>query len=1219
MTGQIARTPAGECIPMTGCNGTGGIFSTGPGLVTFGNVTNTDRNVGSTTIFGNGINQVWSAHVLASNCNKVAFAGGAIGNFNSDCRRSHATDRFFTENGRPTGDFFSWCAVMHFRDTLCPYPWRVPTQQDFIDLSIALSGSGNNENNPALRDRLIANSGVPGQFWGGAYGGNCNSNGALANQGTWGFYWSQTELPVTILVTNAWVLNFGTGGPVNPQHSVSKNYGLALRCVRDVICDLIVLTSDTATLNQTVGLGQIIAPVSVNLVSGVGGTATTTAIQWQRIDTISAGVFDTVSATQPAGLSFNGTTHTLTGSPTVTGRFIFTVVTVDHDLTNCDQARLSGTLTVEDIWMSGCNNDAPLFGESLGTISWGTLGNTNIETGTTVIHGTGGRTGQVWSGHVFAQNCLKTTYDGGDRPALNFNADCRRGQTDLTGHLFSWCAVMRFADVLCPDGWRVPTRQDFINLDMNMGGTGDACLATSSTPEEDCPRWHYYIIYGSSSLTSPQIGGTWNGAAWTGAALNNTIEFTTLTGYWSITERDARDETVYALVLQSGLGIMPSSHGLKDWGLSLRCVRDIPVCTTPGFTATLTGLGVGTVQTRTEGDCAPFPTLAVTAIPAAGATFRWFYNTVQSTTTGTPTVIPGATNNTFIPLRNTVGTRFYFAEVFFPGCGTVTTQVSAAHIVHPFVPVNPAAHCNMASTNWDNNNSIGTASFVTNTIWPISGNGITQEWSDAVRTTVCSGRTEFTAGGSAGNWNADCRDASGSGANNFQGNYFTWCAVMRFADVLCPPTQGWRVPTCADFVDLDIALGGTGSWRSGDPATFGYTGTVVGTTGGTWGGARWTGDAISQSGQSSNYWSQTPWGDGGNAHLLRFIPSQVTPQPMFLMHNGFAVRCVRNSPPPVCVDPNFTATVSGQGWTSTQSRQEGACAPFPTLTITASPAAGATFQWFYNTVQSTTTGTPTAIPGAINNTFIPLRDTIGERFYFAIVHFPGCGIRTTQVSAAHTVTGLGIIDLAAAGCNLNQPGWGSNTLTAGFATLNTWHISGNGIIQEWSDAVTATECAPLNRLPNGGVIGNWNADCRNSQGNANFGGHYFTWCAVARFADILCPPAQGWRVPTCADFVDLDIALGGNGQNRGAGENTPLGIVTLGYVGTSAANSPQSRWGGARFTGWAFNQAGAWSYYWSQTPFGDGTGAHSLLFGAAGVNPQLADGKGNGFAVRCVR
>ncbi|MCL2417620.1 MAG: hypothetical protein FWD02_06805, partial [Bacteroidales bacterium] len=216
-------------LAVAGCNGTGGIFSIGPGLVTFGNATNTDRNVGSTTISGNGINQVWSAHVLASNCDKTAFAGGASPDFHSDCRRSHATDRFFTDaGGRPTGDFFSWCAVVRFADQFCPYPWRVPTCADFVDLSIALGGSGNNENNPAVRDRLIANSGSPGQFWGGAYGGVCFSDGTLNDQGTWGVYWSQTE----VSATNVWILRFSANGNVDPLLTSNRGVGRPLRCVR---------------------------------------------------------------------------------------------------------------------------------------------------------------------------------------------------------------------------------------------------------------------------------------------------------------------------------------------------------------------------------------------------------------------------------------------------------------------------------------------------------------------------------------------------------------------------------------------------------------------------------------------------------------------------------------------------------------------------------------------------------------------------------------------------------------------------------------------------------------------------------------------------------------------------------------------------------------------------------------------------------------------------
>jgi uncharacterized protein (TIGR02145 family) len=182
------------------------------------------------TISGNSINQIWSDGVTATVCQKTTFSAGATGtggpnspanNFNADCR----------SNPDLPGDLWTWCALARFGDELCPAPWRVPTQQDFIDLTIALGGTGNDGVNVDLRDKLIATSGDPGQFWGSAYVGYCSTNGGLSSQGVWAYYWAITEIP-TLFPRNADGLGFGTNGSVRPRFSDSKNQGFGLRCVK---------------------------------------------------------------------------------------------------------------------------------------------------------------------------------------------------------------------------------------------------------------------------------------------------------------------------------------------------------------------------------------------------------------------------------------------------------------------------------------------------------------------------------------------------------------------------------------------------------------------------------------------------------------------------------------------------------------------------------------------------------------------------------------------------------------------------------------------------------------------------------------------------------------------------------------------------------------------------------------------------------------------------
>ena len=170
-------------------------------------------------------NQVWSDAVSASNCDKTDYAGGGTGNFNADCR--NATNAFH-------GHYFSWCAVIRFRDELCPAPWRVPIVQDFIDLDITLGGTGVNRYGAAVVanvERLVGDSGGSGASvvnGGGDWGGTRFTAAAGGGQATTSLYWSSSESNAA----NAFRLGIDPIA-VYPNYAQGKNLGNALRCVRN--------------------------------------------------------------------------------------------------------------------------------------------------------------------------------------------------------------------------------------------------------------------------------------------------------------------------------------------------------------------------------------------------------------------------------------------------------------------------------------------------------------------------------------------------------------------------------------------------------------------------------------------------------------------------------------------------------------------------------------------------------------------------------------------------------------------------------------------------------------------------------------------------------------------------------------------------------------------------------------------------------------------------
>ncbi|MDR1951458.1 MAG: hypothetical protein LBP96_04430, partial [Bacteroidales bacterium] len=195
----------------------------------------------------------------------------------------------------------------------------------------------------------------------------------------------------------------------------------------------------------------------------------------------------------------------------------------------------------------------------------------------------------LWSDAVAVNTCNKTVYNGGSNSPPTFHSDCR-SNPNQKGDLFSWCAVKRFGDELCPKPWRVPILEEFAALNQDFGGTGANNQTSLTTIQNYLNFW----------------GGTYSGYSSPAGLLTeqNTGAF-----YWSQTEVD----------LTSGFGQSFYSNGLvfprltaeKSYGYALRCVH-----TCPHIITNLTS-GEGT---RTQAVCQHLPIAAVTHTWGGGAT-----------------------------------------------------------------------------------------------------------------------------------------------------------------------------------------------------------------------------------------------------------------------------------------------------------------------------------------------------------------------------------------------------------------------------------------------------------------------------------------------------------------------------------------------------------------------------------------------------------------------
>ncbi|MDR2890057.1 MAG: Ig-like domain-containing protein [Alistipes sp.] len=193
---------------------------------------------------------------------------------------------------------------------------------------------------------------------------------------------------------------------------------------------------------------------------------------------------------------------------------------------------------------------APLV-STLGTPDWGEygLGIVGFVSDRTWIVGE-----QEWSDAVVASACDKETFDSGGYPA--YKSACRNNGD--YGHLFSWPAVYRFQSEICPDGWRVPSREDYIALDLFWGGTGEYEIQVDE--------------YINAHYLNPEVwGGEASGYCGNGGQLKGQG---TYAGYWTASEDGFEPRYGGSFYVFEG-AVAPRNMDMKYIGFPVRCVRDV--------------------------------------------------------------------------------------------------------------------------------------------------------------------------------------------------------------------------------------------------------------------------------------------------------------------------------------------------------------------------------------------------------------------------------------------------------------------------------------------------------------------------------------------------------------------------------------------------------------------------------------------------------------------
>jgi len=285
------------------------------------------------------------------------------------------------------------------------------------------------------------------------------------------------------------------------------------------------VTVTSITLSQTI-VSLVVGDTLILTATILSDNAANRYVTWESSDTAVATVINGKITTLSAGLT--------------------NIVVSTADGKNTDTC----VLTV--VMLNRCNVNTPNWGNSLGTV---TRGGERTISGNDIT--------QIWSDVVTATSCQKETYAGGANG--NFNADCR-SSPDFSGDLFSWCAVVRFQDELCPAPWRVPTKEDFINLDKAMGGSGAREQWSSGL------RDNYINIWGGAYSDHCNPEGVLSTTRGGNLSWGNAF-------YWSQAEDYEWTDYAYFLLFDSaGNTLLPPQlpHRLyrKSFGFRLRCVRD---------------------------------------------------------------------------------------------------------------------------------------------------------------------------------------------------------------------------------------------------------------------------------------------------------------------------------------------------------------------------------------------------------------------------------------------------------------------------------------------------------------------------------------------------------------------------------------------------------------------------------------------------------------------
>ena len=259
---------------------------------------------------------------------------------------------------------------------------------------------------------------------------------------------------------------------------------------------------------------------------------------------------------------------------------------------------------------------------------------------------------------------------------------------------------------------------------------------TFPPPSNAVGTTYYYVVVSSPSCTSATslVSGAYivtanntvtpassSPVVCIGAALPTPITHTTVgsTGIGTPTGLPAGISANWAAKAITIYGT-PTASGVFNYSIPLTggcgTVNATGTITVNAVPAILTPSLSGLAKCEGTGNFSP-----ISVGTGQGFTYQWFSNDTPDYTS--PTIIPGATSNTYPPPAATPGTTYYFVEVSSSGsCGsTVTSAVSGAFVVNPLPVVSFVTQPVAGNYCVDTDISYSTQGGETNYTWTIPG------------------------------------------------------------------------------------------------------------------------------------------------------------------------------------------------------------------------------------------------------------------------------------------------------------------------------------------------------------------------------------------------------------------------------------------------------------------------------------------------------------------